>query len=472
MWLYKAYCRIFQAVLKAGNYFMGYRMPDYIEGPGCIKRMPELLKKDNVNNILLVTGPNITKRGLNRGLMEALDEAGISYTVFNNIGANPTSDMVEEGVKLYHEKNCQAIIAFGGGSPMDCAKGIGARIARPNKSIAQLQGLLKVFKKIPVFYAVPTTTLKMSSDIISRANYFKRHIVSGEWTYSLQTSATSRHLFSPLVFSYEYMRSSTAAFDSVLQVNPYLYYTMQDQFVPKMQYTYTYTSPSHLLNPVRWQTTISEAGNLLSLGYMAAGKKWGRQGKEMFNNPYAQFVKVETDLVKTWRLTEHSTLVGHAALGAIWAYGNSSKAPYGEQFYVGGANSVRAFTVRSIGPGHYHNDASANIYYLDQTGDLMFQANLEYRPRLFGNLYGALFLDAGNVWVMHSDDRIGVKFEPKNALRDLALGTGVGLRYDMDFLVIRLDWGVGLHVPYNTGFYNVDSFKNSQSLHFAVGYPF
>ena len=157
MWLNKAYCRIFQAVLKAGNYFMGYHMPDYIEGPGCIKRMPELLKKDNVNNILLVTGPNITKRGLNRGLMEALDEAGISYTVFNHIGANPTSDMVEEGVKLYHEKSCQAIIAFGGGSPMDCAKGIGARISRPNKSIAQLQGLLKVFKKIPAFYAVPTT---------------------------------------------------------------------------------------------------------------------------------------------------------------------------------------------------------------------------------------------------------------------------------------------------------------------------
>ena len=157
MWLYKAYCRIFQAVLKAGNYFMGYRMPDYIEGPGCIKRMPELLKKDNVNNILLVTGPNITKRGLNRGIMEALDEAGINYTLFNHIGANPTSDMVEEGVKLYHEKGCQAIIAFGGGSPMDCAKGIGARIARPNKSIAQLQGLLKVFKKIPAFYAVPTT---------------------------------------------------------------------------------------------------------------------------------------------------------------------------------------------------------------------------------------------------------------------------------------------------------------------------
>lgn len=322
------------------------------------------------------------------------------------------------------------------------------------------------------FYAVPSTTLKMSSDIISRANYFKRHIVSGEWTYALQTSPTSRHQFSPLVFSYEYMRSSTAAFDSVLDANPYLYYTMQDQFVPKMEYTYTYTSPSTQLNPIRWQTTVSEASNLLSLCYMAAGKKWGKQGKEMFNNPYAQFVKLETDFVKTWRLGEHSSLVGHLDFGIIWAYGNSTSAPYSEQFYVGGANSIRAFTVRSVGPGRYHNSASADIYYLDQTGDVKFQANLEYRPRLFGNLYGALFLDAGNVWTLRDENRQGAKFEMKSALKDLALGTGIGLRYDMDFLVIRLDWGVGLHVPYNSGFYNLGSFKDSQSLHFAVGYPF
>ncbi len=322
------------------------------------------------------------------------------------------------------------------------------------------------------FYAVPSTTLKVSSDIISRANYFKRHIVSGEWTYSLQTSATSRHQFSPLVFSYEYLRSSTAAFDSVLAANPYLQYTMQDQFVPKMEYTYTYNSPSGMLNPIRWQTTVSEAGNLLSLCYMAAGKGWGTLGKKLFNNPYAQFVKLETDLVKTWKLAEHSSLVGHVNLGVIWAFGNSSSAPYTEQFYVGGANSIRAFTVRSIGPGRYHNAASANIYYLDQTGDIKLQANLEYRPRLFGNLYGALFLDAGNVWSSHNSDREGVKFKMRESLKDLALGTGVGLRYDMDFLVIRLDWGIGLHVPYKSGFYNMGSFKDSQSLHFAIGYPF
>lgn len=155
--LYKAYCRVYQAVLKLGNYCMGYHMPDYIEGPGCVKKLPDLLRKADIKNVLLVTGPNITKRGLNHGLMEALEAADIVYTVYNDIGANPTSDMVEAGVTLYCEKGCEAIIAFGGGSPMDCAKAIGARIARPGKSVAQLQGLLKVLKKIPPFYAIPTT---------------------------------------------------------------------------------------------------------------------------------------------------------------------------------------------------------------------------------------------------------------------------------------------------------------------------
>lgn len=322
------------------------------------------------------------------------------------------------------------------------------------------------------YYSSPTTTLKFSSDFIRRSTYFTRHIMSGEWTYDLQLSPTSKHQFSPLIFSYEYMSHKSAAFDSVLQANPYLYYTMRDQFIPKMQYVYTYTSPSTYRNPLWWQTTVSESGNIVSLGYMAAGKKWGKKSKEMFNNPYAQFFKIESELVKTWQLTEHSSLVGHVDAGLIWSYGNSEDAPYSEQFYVGGANSIRAFTVRSIGPGSYHDPASADSYYLDQTGDIKFLANLEYRPRLFGSLYGAVFLDAGNVWKMRDDYRTGGKFEMKNALKEMALGTGVGLRYDLEFLVIRLDWGIGLHVPYESGFYNVGNFKDSQSVHFAVGYPF
>ena len=220
---------------------------------------------------------------------------------------------------------------------------------------------------------------------------------------------------------------------------------------------------------------MSEAGNLLSLGYSIAGKKWGQKDKKLFNNPFAQFVRVETDFRKTWSVGEHSQLVGHIGAGIIYSFGNASYSPYSEQFYVGGANSIRAFNVRSIGPGTYHN-ADRKYSFLDQTGDIKLLFNLEYRTRLFGNLHGAVFLDAGNVWTTRKDEyREGSKFNAGQLLDQLALGTGIGLRYDLDFFVVRLDWGIGIHVPYDTGksgYYNIPKFKDGQSIHLAIGYPF
>ena len=220
---------------------------------------------------------------------------------------------------------------------------------------------------------------------------------------------------------------------------------------------------------------MSEASNLLSVGYAAFGEKWSEKNKTMFKNPFAQFFKVETNFTKLWQLSEHTSLAAHAGAGIIWTYGNSSVAPYTEQFYVGGANTIRAFNVRSIGPGKYR-PADRQSSYVEQTGDIKLVANVEYRPRLFGNLYGALFLDAGNVWAMHDDtEREGAKFEAKNFFRQMAFGTGIGLRYDLDYFILRLDWGIGLHVPYETtrhGFYNIDSFRDAQTFHLAIGLPF
>lgn len=322
------------------------------------------------------------------------------------------------------------------------------------------------------FYTNPTTLLAVSSNVINRAGYFKRHIVSGELTYNFQTSATSFHQFSPLSLQYNYMTSRTTEFDLIMNANPYIQVTMRDLFIPKMKYTYIYSSPKEYRNPIWLQVNVSEASNILSLGYMVAGKKWHEKNKEMFKNPYAQFFKVDAEFRKTWHLTEKSDLVGHVSLGAIWSYGNSTVAPYSEQFYVGGANSIRAFTVRSIGPGAFYPTASTSSY-LDQTGDLKFLANLEYRPRLVGSLYGAIFLDMGNVWAMREDaNRPSAQFKLKNVLKEMAVGTGVGLRYDLGFFVIRADWGVGLHLPYKNGWYNISSWKEAQSFHLAVGYPF
>lgn len=332
--------------------------------------------------------------------------------------------------------------------------------------------LLLPFWRHRRWYQTPTTKIKVASDVINRSGFFKRHIVSGELTYTFQRTATSSHQFSPLTLQYEYMQNQTDAFKAVLQESPYLLMSMADQFVPKMTYTYTYTSPANYRNPIHWQLSVSEASNILSLGYMIAGKRWGEKNKEMFKNPYAQFLKIETDFRKTWQTGTHDQLVAHVNAGVVWSYGNSSDAPYSEQFYVGGANSIRAFNVRSVGPGAYYTNNS-NLSYMDQTGDVKLQVNLEYRPRLFGNLYGAIFLDAGNVWALRDDGyRASSKLELKNLLQQTALGTGIGIRYDLEFFVLRLDWGIGLHVPYKSGFYNFSSFKDSQSLHFAIGYPF
>lgn len=331
-----------------------------------------------------------------------------------------------------------------------------------------------------------TTLTKVSSDIVRRPGYYKMHIVTGEWTYRWQPSATSRHEFSPLTLKYQFMNSSTQKFDSIQVANPYLAATMSDYFIPQMRYTYIYSSPSTQLHPIRWELTLSESANILSLAYAAAGKSWSQKDKKIFKNPYAQFVKLETDFTKTWQLAQHTQLVAHLNAGAGYSFGNADELPFSEKFYVGGANSIRAFPLRTIGPGRFRGtEGKSNQYsFLLQNGDIKFQANLEYRQRLFGNLHAALFLDAGNVW-RFKDLQFGIdelddvfsrtRFHLDNFFRQLAAGTGVGLRYDLEFLILRLDWGVGLHLPYETtrsGFYNIDRFSRYQTLHFAIGYPF
>lgn len=152
-----AFCRAFQAGLKVGNYFMGYRTPQTIEGAGCLCDLPKKMKEMGIGDVLVVTGRVLTKMGAPDPLYRALEAEGISYAIFNDISANPSSDDVEAGYKIYREHHCRALIALGGGTPMDCAKAIAARAVCPNKSVAQLQGLLKVGKKVPPFFAVPTT---------------------------------------------------------------------------------------------------------------------------------------------------------------------------------------------------------------------------------------------------------------------------------------------------------------------------
>ena len=155
--LNRIWCRVFQGCMKVGNYFLGYRMPEYIEGPGSIAKLPQFMKEKGARKALVVTDANLMKLGLLDKMLSSLQEAGVPYALFYDIERNPTSDNVEAGYKVYKEQNCECLVAFGGGAPMDCAKGIAAKSVHPKKTVAQLQGILKVHHRIPLFFAVPTT---------------------------------------------------------------------------------------------------------------------------------------------------------------------------------------------------------------------------------------------------------------------------------------------------------------------------
>lgn len=154
----RAACRVLQAGMKIGNYFLPFRIPERLTGAGCVKQLPDLILKKGISRVLLVTDNGLMKIGLPNGLIRAMEEAGLQYTLFSDIQQNPTNENVEAGLAKYKEGNCQAIVAFGGGSPMDCAKGIACRLAHPHHSIAQLQGLITIHKRIVPIFAIPTTS--------------------------------------------------------------------------------------------------------------------------------------------------------------------------------------------------------------------------------------------------------------------------------------------------------------------------
>ena len=332
-------------------------------------------------------------------------------------------------------------------------------------------------------YATPKTNFAVSYQVQNRPDYFRYITVSASVKYTIQPTATSTHEFSPLTYDYSFISGGTETFNRLLDENPSLS-AYSDVCVPKMSYTYTYNSPASNPNPIRWRTTVSEASNILNLAYTIGGRKWNEKDKKFLRNPFSQFIKVETDFVKRWRMSENSRLLWHINGGLLYNYGNTeiNGAPYNELFYVGGANSLRAFTSHGIGPGSlYLGDESKTLLYMMRTGTLKFETNLEYRFQIAGDLQGALFADAGNIWYFNEDYYDVEDGDYLNEMmkidffRQLATNVGVGLRYDLGFLVVRLDWGVAVHLPYDTektGYFNVDKLKNNNALHFAIGFPF
>ena len=320
------------------------------------------------------------------------------------------------------------------------------------------------------------TSFQIGVDLMNRPKFFQLISFGGSASYDFQTSPRSFHSFTVLKLVYNKLLHTTAEFDRTMDENPAIALSFRDQFIPSMNYTYTYdnTFGPRQNKRIFWQNSITSAGNLL----YGAMELFGKRGaKYLFGNQFSQFIKGVSEIRYSFKTGRKSWLVTRLLIGAGYAYGNSKVMPYSEQFYIGGANSIRAFTVRSLGPGSYHPKESDRNSYLDQTGDFKMEANVEFRFPLMGDLHGALFVDAGNIWLLKNDpNRPGGTLKWKGLLNEVALGTGFGLRYDFSYIVVRADLGIPIHAPYSTGksgYYNIDgSFWKGLVLNLAIGYPF
>lgn len=340
-------------------------------------------------------------------------------------------------------------------------------------------------------YHRPTATAFTASFTrtnIARAYRYNQFSLGVEYTF--KTSDYITHTFSPLKIEVIDVRSINLGEDILDENSVYnrrmLSLLMSDKFIPSIQYTFNYNNSSDNSRKVttNFQASVKESGNIISGIHAIFGKGLNEANKKILSKEYAQFIKAHVELRNRYKITTKSSFATRFLVGAIWPYGNSVTYPISEAFFSGGPNSIRAFPSRSLGPGH--TAYSKDDMYLAHAGSFRLEANAEYRFPLFGNLYGAFFLDAGNVWdlqnygfteaEMKEYDLYFGTLKWKDFLDEIALGTGFGLRYDLDFLVIRLDFGVAIHAPYNTGksgYYNIPRFfKDGVGINFAVGYPF
>lgn len=199
------------------------------------------------------------------------------------------------------------------------------------------------------------THFQIGTDLLNRHNFFRMISFWGSATYDFNSSTRNYHSVVPFKLNYTYLLRTSHAFDSVVNKNPAVAQSFKNQFIPSMSYTYTYDRAATYRNPNRlfWQTSVTQAGNIIAGLQYICGNHQG-EGKQILNNRYSQFLKLTSELIGYKTVDNNNQLAMRIMGGIGYAYGNSKVMPYSEQFYIGGSNSIRAFHIRSIGPGSYH----------------------------------------------------------------------------------------------------------------------
>ncbi|MDR0658392.1 MAG: BamA/TamA family outer membrane protein [Mediterranea sp.] len=329
-----------------------------------------------------------------------------------------------------------------------------------------------------------TTEFRMQYNYQIRPE-FLRMVASASWSYHWIERQRAQHRIDLIDVNYLYMPSISDAFQELYEGNKnyILEYNYKDRLIVRMGYTYNYNSVGANLtnntiasNSYSIRAGIESAGNALYAFSKLAGLPRNGKGEySLLNIPFAQYIKADFDFAKNIVMDERNSLAYHLGMGIAIPYGNAGVIPFEKRYFSGGANSVRGWSVRNLGPGSFSGDEN----FLNQSGDIKLDASVELRSELFWKFQGALFVDAGNIWTLHnySEEQPGGKFKFDRFYRQIAVAYGLGLRLDLDFFVIRLDGGMKAIDPvYSSGKQRYPiirpKFGRDFALHFAVGYPF
>lgn len=366
---------------------------------------------------------------------------------------------------------------------------------RDNGGLNSINGGLKAELIIPRLvpfspsrfsYSVPKTKIGIGADFLNRSKLYTLTSVNSTFGYKWNANRFVYHELNPISISYTNLANTTEEFDAILEQNPFLRTSFEQQFIAGLNYNFTYNElvDTNKSTPLFLSTNLDIAGNALNL--VSGGKE------TVFGLEYAQYVKLDADFRYYIKWGKEQALVSRLYAGWGLPFGNSMTLPFTKQFFAGGPYSVRAFQIRTLGPGSFRSSNENSNSFFDQSGNLRLEANLEYRFPIWSYLKGALFVDAGNVWLTYDIDLPLDEPEENRAFneelvsqgmfgsdwtRQLGVGVGFGLRVDIQSFVIRLDLASPWRVPYlpENEKSRVPFFGGGDEnlmFNFAIGYPF
>ena len=322
-------------------------------------------------------------------------------------------------------------------------------------------------------YAIPKTKMSLGVDYLKRTNLYALISGSALFGYIWDANRFITHEINPISTNYTELLNTTPEFEQILDENPFLRRSFEQQFISGLTYSFTYNGmvDAQRKNQFYFNGTLDVAGNAISI----FGKEKNPDTPKTFLGlAYAQYAKADMDLHYHYKIKNEHMIAARIFAGYGFAYGNSNVVPFVKQYFSGGPYSVRAFRIRGLGPGTYNEEDSATTgNFFDKTGNIRLEANVEYRFPIWSFFKGAIFADAGNIWNSKENPAFGGKDKfTSNFINELGMGAGLGLRVDIQSFVIRFDLAAPFHDP---SLPKGERFKfdlKSPILNFGIGYPF